>query len=250
MGAGAGMVFLALALWGALNYLQRPRYTAELRGHQIAERLGCFGCHGPGGTGGVPNPGSDEKEIPAWDGGTAMMYVNSVDEVREWILDGHPERLAEEHEHEHGPRDLPIAMPAFREVISDRELDDLVAYYQAVARYPGIPDSVRAGYRVASAHGCFGCHGVGGLVGMPNPRSFKGYIPPWRGEDFSDLVRDEAELRAWIRDGAIERLESNPAARWFTGRQIVHMPAYRDRLTDEELEQIIAYIQWLNEEGS
>jgi mono/diheme cytochrome c family protein len=248
LGTGAGIVILALVAWGVLAFMRRPHLTAELRGQRLARDLGCVGCHGPGGTGGVPNPGSDAGEVPAWDGGTAMMYVNNVEEVREWILDGHPKRLAEKHEHEHesGPHALPVEMPAFRDVVSDDELEDLVAYYRVVARYPGIPDSVRAGYDVARRSGCFGCHGKGGLVGAANPRSFKGYIPPWRGPDFEELVRDEGELRAWIQDGNIERLEGNRAARWFMRRAIVEMPAYRKHISDGELQELVGYINWLN----
>ena len=98
---------------------------------------------------------------------------------------------------------------------------------------------------MASRVGCFGCHGPGGRVGKRNPRSFKGYIPPWRGRDFNELVRDDEELRRWILDGKIDRLESNPLARYFTGRQVIQMPAYRDILNDEEVEALITYIHWL-----
>jgi hypothetical protein len=42
----------------------------------------------------VPNIGTTEGEIPAWDGGMAMMYVKDEKEIREWILDGRPWRLA------------------------------------------------------------------------------------------------------------------------------------------------------------
>lgn len=247
---GAGIIILALVAWGALAWLRSPRLTPELRGHDLAIELGCVACHGPGGTGGVANPGSEEKEVPSWDGGTAMMYVKNDQEIREWILDGVPKRLREEHEHEHehGPHALPFHMPAFRGRIDDGQLDDLVAYYKVVANYRDMPADARTGYDVARHNGCFGCHGPGGLVGANNPRAFKGYIPPWRGGDFHDLVRGDDELRHWIRDGHIERLESNPVARWFTRRQIIQMPAYGDTLSDGEVSSLVDYIHWLNED--
>src|SRR5678816_3087461 len=83
-----------LAAWGFFNYSRAPKLTPELRGYQLAEQLGCHGCHGPRGAGGVPNIGASEGEIPAWDGGMAMMYVKDEKEIREWILDGRPWRLA------------------------------------------------------------------------------------------------------------------------------------------------------------
>ena len=82
---------------GDFHHLRTPELTPELRGYELAEGLGCHGCHGPRGTGGVRNPRAGFRqatgEIPAWDGGNAMMYVKSEDEIREWILEGRPWRL-------------------------------------------------------------------------------------------------------------------------------------------------------------
>jgi mono/diheme cytochrome c family protein len=264
----AALALGALAAWGFFNYLRAPQLTPELRGYELAERLGCHGCHGPRGTGGVPNPGADESTVPAWDGGTAMMYVMNEDEIREWILDGRPWRLAMQDSLDArradrdsafprpgevnlrprplAPVGLPVRMPAFRGVITERELEDLVAYYKAVAAFDEMPEHARAGYRAARDLGCFGCHGPGGLLGARNPRSFKGYIPPWRGEDFNELVHDDDELRTWILDGSIPRLSENRAARWFMTRQVVGMPAYRGVAADSVLTAIVDYIHWLS----
>jgi len=252
-GVAAILVVAVIAAVALVRHLRAPRLTPELRGHQLAQRLGCFACHGPGGTGGIPNPGSDENEIPAWDGGTAMMYVESEQEIQEWILGGAPRRLAQREggrKGEEGETDsaaaLPLRMPAYRDLVSGRDLDDLVAYYKAVADYGEMPQDAREGYRAARRLGCFGCHGPGGLVGASNPRAFKGYIPPWRGGDFHELVRNEAELRAWIRDGSIPRLERSRAARFFTQREIIRMPAYRSVLAAGELDALVAYVDWVS----
>lgn len=174
-----------------------------------------------------------------------MMYVESEQEIREWILFGRPRRLESETD-QRAIGELPVRMPAYEGVISSGQLDDLVEYYKAVAFFEKPPPQVREGYRIASQLGCFGCHGPGGQLGAANPQSFKGYIPPWQGEDYSDLVRDRDELRAWILDGEIERFASNPAARRFMDRQVIQMPAYRNVLTDDELEALMGYIEWLN----
>jgi mono/diheme cytochrome c family protein len=250
------VLLAAVAGAGAFAYMRTPRLTPALRGRALAEHLGCFGCHGPGGTGGIPNPTSEESEIPSWDGGTAMMYVENEEEIREWILYGEPKRLAEKEADAHTHQDdddgagteatsLPIDMPAFEGVISARELEDLVAYYRAVAAFDKPPPEALEGYRIAGRFGCFGCHGPGGLVGSTNPRSFKGYIPPWTGKDFAELVRNDDELRKWILDGRIDRLESDVVAAFFSRRQIVQMPAYRDVLTEDELDAVVRYIRWL-----
>lgn len=263
-------LLLIAALYLVARYVRAPRMTDEMRGYVLAEKLGCHGCHGPRGTGGTPNPGSEELEIPSWDGGAAMMYVEAESEFSEWILDGVPRRLAgkpgraQANGHENGPgheaaqrhapdearHAPPVHMPAYRSIIDDRELDLLIAYVKAVALWDTVPERAMRGRRAAGRLGCFGCHGPGGLAGAANPGSFKGYIPPWRGKDFAELVRDESELRSWILDGKITRFESNRIARLFTRRQSIQMPAYRTVLTQEELDDIVAYIQHISREGA
>lgn len=242
------VALLAVAGGIAVWTVRRPRPTPVQRGSALAHQFGCFACHGPGGTGGVPNPGSEEGEVPSWDGGTPMMYVENDGEIREWILDGAPRRLREARVREKTSGDTRplLAMPAYRGRISDGELEDLVAYFRAVAEWKGPEDpAARHGLEVARKLGCFGCHGPGGLAGAPNPGSLKGYIPPWQGEDFEDLVRDDGELRQWILEGKIDRLEANPAARHFSDRQVIRMPAYRGVLKEGELEGLVAYILWV-----
>jgi len=107
-----------------------------------------------------------------------------------------------------------------------------------------MPADARRGYTAARAAGCFGCHGAGGLLGVSNPRSFKGYIPPWRGDDFHELVRNDSELRAWILDGAVPRISENRVGRWFLSRQLVKMPAYRTVLADSTVDDMVSYIRW------
>ena len=182
------LAVLAGGAFGGFAYLRKPHLTQASHGARLAEELGCFACHGPHGTGGIPNPGSEEQEVPAWDGGTAMMYVKNEQEIREWILYGHPKRLENEHSHEssgdhvsHSKENpvqdssnaLPLRMPAFEDVISKKELENLVAFFKAVAVFDTLPPRARAGYQVAFRLGCFGCHGPGGRVGSKNPRSFK-----------------------------------------------------------------------------
>jgi len=280
----AALMLGALAAWGFFNYARAPKLTPELRGYRLAEELGCHACHGPRGTGGVANPGTDEGEIPAWDGGMSMMYVENESEIREWILDGKPWRLAmkdslaaralQNERAAHPDSSLasdqervekllskrlpsrsdraptpPLHMPAFRGVITEQQVDDLVAYYKVVADFGEMPADARAGYRAAKDLGCFGCHGPGGLIGAHNARSFKGYIPPWRGDDFKELVHNDDELKSWILHGKIDRLEKNRLALYFTRRQVIRMPAYEGVVTDSTLAAVMGYVKWVGGEG-
>lgn len=263
-GWGVALIIVVLTTaWLGMLYLRRPDHNSVMRGWELAGKLGCFSCHGPLGRGGVANPGAEEGEIPAWDGGTLMMYVESEKEIAEWILYGGPKRLAaqgqhsgtheagehedEEEEHRKG-EEHQVHMPAYRERISDQGLHDLVALVKTIGAYgrPEMTSQAREGLTTARRLGCFGCHRVGGLVGTPNPGAFKGYIPPWRGADFEDLVRSREELREWILDGRIERLESNALAHFFTRRQTVQMPAYRSWVNDAELEGLMSYVEWVS----
>ena len=61
--------------------------SAPARGRLLAESLGCFSCHGPGGVGGVPDPGSTDP-VPAFTGGVPWEFADNTDELRNWILWG------------------------------------------------------------------------------------------------------------------------------------------------------------------
>jgi mono/diheme cytochrome c family protein len=183
--------------------------------------------------------------VPSFSREDLEAYVKSEGEIREWILDGMPRRLREQAGDAGADASL-TAMPAWRGILSAREVDDLVAYIEAVAEVdrPQEP-AVEAGRAAAQRLGCFGCHGPQGRGSSPNPRSLKGYIPAWDGADFAELARSDAEVREWIVDGRPRRLREDRLARYFMDRQVVQMPAYRGRITPEEVEQVLGYIRWL-----
>src|SRR5262249_14013688 len=94
LSAGVTALILGQGAWIAYPYARTvlfpPEGTSAQRGLQTAAALGCFACHGPGGGGGVHNPGSKEGEVPAFTEQTQMMYVKSTDDLREYVLDGAP----------------------------------------------------------------------------------------------------------------------------------------------------------------
>jgi len=213
--------------------------TPVQRGRVIAERMGCYGCHGAGGGQPIPNPGAKGGEVPGWPGGTWMMWNRDERDLRAWILKGRPE-------HREADAGALIKMPAYERRLAPKEIGDLVAYVLAASHFGRISDeAAAAGHEVAYRLGCFGCHGPEGRGLVMNPGSFTGYIPSWDGADFADLVRDEAELRQWVKNGASERFLANPVARRILETQAIAMPAYRDRVSDDDLRALAAYIAWV-----
>jgi mono/diheme cytochrome c family protein len=167
------------------------------------------------------------------------MYAETREQLEEFIRFGAPrawlenatalERLQNQH----------LRMPAYGTSLSDAQIENLVAFVAAVERVelPGDTQAA-AGRTVAWEQGCPICHGVEASGGLANPGSLGGFIPGFQGGNFTDMVRDEEEFREWVLDGSSSRLERNPLVRLFWRRQKIQMPAYRDLLSDRELEQL------------
>jgi mono/diheme cytochrome c family protein len=247
----SGALLGIMGVVAQLIIFRQPKTTPVMRGYIVAQQMGCFACHGPDGLGGVKNPGAWEGEVPPLAGGGALMaHVRHEGEIRDWILYGAPRRLwsggRKPGRDEARPGSGLLRMPAYASVLSEQDLEALLAYLTHLMRFerPGTPEAA-AGSQVAQRLGCFGCHGPGGRGGFSNPGSFKGYIPPWDGEDFEELVRDDRELAEWILDGRIARFQSSALVRHFTDGQVVQMPAYRGLLQEGELSRLIAYMHWL-----
>jgi len=245
-----GALVVVLAGWIAYPHVRNvvipPEQTSAARGHAVAVSLGCFACHGPGGGGGVHNPGTKEGEVPAFTEQTQMMYVKSTDDLREYVLDGAPKRRREDPDYVAKTKAAGLHMPAYRGFLSDAQLEDLVAYLRATSGQI-LPDEHLAtvGANLALEVDCFACHGPLGSGGMPNPGSFKGYIPGFWGADFDELVRNDDELRVWISEGHLERIEDHPVGGIYFKRQRTQMPAYGKFIEAEEVDALVAYVKWI-----
>ena len=232
----ASLSIVGLSAAAAVVWWRTANVGAVQRGADLAVAQGCLGCHGgPGRSPLLPRPFAELDDLEAAT-------------LREWILDGMSRRVREDPESRKALEAAAIRMPAWRGRLSVAQVDDLVAYVRALAA-ADVPERVmaRKGHAVAERLGCFRCHGPGGRGAGSNPGSLKGYIPPWDGADFAELVASDGELREWILSGRPQRLQANALARFFLDRQAIRMPAFRGQLTEEELRALEAYIGWLRD---
>src|SRR5262245_21029405 len=177
------VVLVGLAVVAAVGaaIARRPQLPPAERGRRLAEKTGCFGCHGPGGLRGASNPGRTDKTVPNFED-DVMMYAKTPEEIHEWIDDGVTRvkraSVTWRTERERGT----LRMPAFDKRLGERDVDDLVAFAMASSGSPESEDSlVSLGLQRVDELGCSGCHGPGGRLARPNPGSWKGYVPSWDG---------------------------------------------------------------------
>jgi mono/diheme cytochrome c family protein len=230
----AGLFMVVASASAGVYWWRSANVGAVQRGADLALAQGCLGCHGGRGESPLlPRPFTELGDV-------------EEQTLREWILDGMPRHVRQDPELRESLEAAAIRMPAWRDRLSNTQVDDLVAYLRALAGAGGPEEPLpRDGHAVAERLGCFRCHGPGGRGADRNPGSLKGYIPPWDGRDFTELVANDAELREWILDGRPQRLQANPLARFFLDRQAIRMPAFRSWITEEELLALEAYIGWL-----
>ena len=92
------------------------------RGRDVFRKYGCAGCHGPDGSGGVPNPNAKtDQQVPA------LIHVAdgyTKDDLHKLILNGRRQIDALDP---HRPPP-PLYMPAWGGTIKEAEVDDLIAY--------------------------------------------------------------------------------------------------------------------------
>ncbi len=248
----AAMVLLVLALFKNELF---PEYSPAQRGLLVAEDSGCFNCHvrfdGRGSTN--PLKGGTVDQIPNF-----FTERHGIDGIRQWIRNGVSDarrrRLANPREHE----EQALKMPAFADRLSDAQIEDLVSFV-ALAQY-GETTSHSAdlpkGEAIARRYGCYTCHGELGQGGVGNPRSLKGYIPGFFGDDFRALTRNgnRQDLHEWILDGHSQFFWNQGFAvffpgQFFTRRQAIRMPAFRGFISDDEVEPLIDHLIELMNRG-
>ena len=192
-------------------------------GHDFVQ-FACAQCHGEQGEGGV------SPDVPALTGAGKELTVAQLEHI---INHGLGESANPTKPY----------MPVWGEVISNRQVSDLVAYIRAGlpavagAEPPLVPTDQGepvAGAALYGKYGCINCHGPNGLGGVPNPQSPDKAIPPLSGADFFSEFNTDAKIKEIIRTGSV--LGSAP---------IVSMPHWGGILSDDQLNALVAYIKTL-----
>jgi cbb3-type cytochrome c oxidase subunit III len=183
----------------------------------------CAQCHGLDGRGGV------SPAVPALTGATTLTSA----ELKQII--NHGAGLSADPKKPY--------MPVWGQVISDRQVDDLVAYIHAdlpkvsTATPVAVPKGQGAaveGQALYALYGCVNCHGPNGLGGVPNPESPDKTIPPLSGADFFTEFDTDAKIRDFIVSGSV--LGKAP---------IVSMPHWGGIIPPDRLNALVAYIKTL-----
>jgi cbb3-type cytochrome c oxidase subunit III len=187
-------------------------------------QFACAQCHGENGKGGV------SPSVPALQTVGKQLTVAQLTQIINHGL---------------GESANPTApyMPVWGEVISKRQVADLVAYIRA--GLPSVPGATPAPVIIAQGpavegallyqrYGCVNCHGPNGLGGVPNPQSPDKAIPPLSGADFFAEFNTDTKIIDVIRSGSV------------LGRApIVSMPHWGGIIPDAQLRALVAYIKTL-----
>jgi mono/diheme cytochrome c family protein len=247
-----------------------PGVAINLKGDASAGaqvyQFNCAICHGPQGTGGVPNPGSTDGTVPPLNpidpGLVNVDYGTFAKNVDLFIQHGsRPD----------GPNPS-LSMPAWGDqtLITQQQIANVIAFViglnqaqisstnvtptPATTATPPLPSNqgsfgmainltgdVAAGKQVFQIN-CVICHGSQGKGGVPNPGSTDGSIPSLNpidpalaNPDFNTFARN---IDLFIQHGSL------PAG----ASPIFSMPAWGDQslLTQQQIANVIAYVTSLN----
>jgi mono/diheme cytochrome c family protein len=197
--------------------------TAAAGAHDFGQ-FACAQCHGAQGRGGV------SPDVPA------------LNVIGKQLTVGQLTRIINHGLGESANPTKPY-MPVWGQVISARQVADLVAYIRS--GLPSVPGAtppplitaqgpVVEGALLYQRYGCINCHGPNGLGGVPNPQSPDKAIPPLSGADFFKQFNTDRKITDVIRSGSV------------IGRApIVSMPHWGGIIPDAQLRALVAYIKTL-----
>jgi mono/diheme cytochrome c family protein len=222
----------------------------------------CEKCHGPNGSQGVDNPGSDDGSVPV---------LNPIDST---LVDSDYKAFATNIDlflqHGSTPEGTSpkLEMPAFgdKNELTQQQIADVIAYViglnpsssatatpePAQPSNPGGPGdainttgSMAAGAQLFVSQ-CEKCHGPNGAQGVDNPGSTDGTVPALNPID-STLVNSDYKTFATNLDLFLQH-GSTPEG---TSPKL-EMPAFGDKneLTQQQIADIIAYVISLNPSGA
>lgn len=98
------------------------------------------------------------------------------------------------------------------------------------------------GRLLADELGCLACHAPWAGVEIPNPGSRWGTVPAFGGGNAMMYVSAPAEIAEIIRFGAPKSWLDDPEIRARLESQHLRMPAYGERLSEQELADLVAWV--------
>lgn len=236
-------------LASTLSAQERSELNAYTSASDVAEgarlfRPLCSTCHGQRGVGWA-------GRTPNFAGG--LKHASEDNEVFDLIRNGIPN----------------LGMPAFE--LDERQTWQLVSYLRSLALDTGAAQgNAEAGAALFRSQGCIRCHRVGGEGGWlgpdlqataaistpaalreaildPNgsvhPRAFRARATASDGTVVQGLRMNEDtfSVQILVADGRLISLDKT-TLRAFEIVSDSSMPVYRDRLNDEDLEDVVAYV--------
>ncbi len=194
-------------------------------GRRLFEEKGCIGCHSVAGKGGTVGPALDgvaKRRDPQWisahfkspaavSPGSVMPQFNfSEEEIR--------------------------ALTEFLLSLSDTNVVGFM-------KIPALMTPVERGQAVYKKYGCAGCHGTEGRGGIRNPNSKTAELVPGLKLVSEGYTKDELKKR--ILDGQREIPVMDPKR----PPAPLYMPAWRGRILEGELADLVEYLISLTPKG-
>jgi len=206
-------------------YVSMKTIPGPLAGRRLFEEKGCIGCHSVAGKGGTVGPALDEvakRHNPEWisahfrnpsavSPGTVMPQFNfNEQEIR--------------------------ALTEFLLSLSDTNIVGFM-------KIPSLMTATERGKAVYKKYGCAGCHAAEGKGGIPNPNSKTAEQVP--GLKFVSEGYTKEELKKRILDGQKEIPVMDPKR----PPAPLYMPAWRGRIAEGELADLMEYLLSLAPKG-
>ena len=235
-----------------------PKVPLLVKGRELFKVKGCYGCHA------VKDVGQTVSQDLTEIGSKSYLLMEADFEMMapphdriHWLMSKlrHPRRLnpgVRPAELPPGEEEIfPSAMPHFG--LREEEVQALTVYLLSLTAsdlpvsytIPPVPEPVVAfaspverGRAVFERLGCAGCHGIGGAGGRKNWNSGLGEEIPSLAYVNAYYGNDVEGLKQLIRDGRqpVPRADPNRP------RPSLYMPAWKDRLSEEELDALVAYL--------
>ncbi len=137
------------------------------------------------------------------------------------------------------------SMPAWNGILSDEDMQNIVAYIRAGLPDLGVPiPPARTGEEIYRAFACVKCHGeigIGGIRNIAESAPEHRIIPTIGGPGFKKKFGSPEELRKIILNGKLVE-EGRPG--------VVYMPAWGKIGTADQIETLVEYLWNLPEPGS